>query len=726
MSVQPFELAIADVGGALRVHSLRGKEAMSRAWQFDVIASGPSGDELERLALGQQATLVVQIGDRCRALYGVVAAVEVEEAHRIERETKYLFRLVPRLWLLKQRRRTRIFQGMRVPDIVASVLREVGIATRWALVRAYPAREYCTQYEESDYEFVRRILAEAGIFFYFFGGGPMKSGALTVNALASAAAGVASALGAPDAASAAAALMAETLVPGDTFVGADDSAAYPGIGADDAAALAASTAAFLAASIAGEVSDLAGAAAGLGSAVASSVIAAAEGSALTLHCMANDGSAVATYDKVVDFTLRNRVRPKRGTFRDYDPAKPNVMLQSASVSTAPFPASALELAAAGSAAAENMVATITMVAGAASPAISAGISTATGAVTAAEGLIVPSEVYEHHSSFLFPKWSVASNEAPLILRQARRRASTARGEGACHDLSPGHRFQLRDHMVPQIDGGYVATEVVHHGHTKHEAGRASRVYFNTFECAPESMAYVPKRPPRRSIQVALTARVVGAGGDDIHVDSMGRIKVQFHWHREGTLDSRSSCWIRTLQAWAGASYGHQFIPRVGMEVIVVFEGGDPDKPMVLGSLYNATHPPSFALPAEKTRSGIRTQTSPQGGGYNELSFEDAKGREEIFVRAQKDLREDVMENRVTTVGRTQSTVIGADLQEQVKGDRHSHVKGAHYASRHRRCHRQGKDSKARPSADGCRVQADRQQAVRAHGSGGEVRGNHRG
>ena len=104
-----------------------------------------------------------------------------------------------------------------------------------------------------------------------------------------------------------------------------------------------------------------------------------------------------------------------------------------------------------------------------------------------------------------------------------------------------------------------------------------------------------------------------------------------------------------MQPWAGAAWGHQFIPRVGMEVVVVFEGGDPDKPMVLGSLYNGTHPPPFALPGDKTRSGIRTQSSPGGGGFNELCFEDAAGREQVYLHAQRDLDEVVEQNHTLLV-----------------------------------------------------------------------------
>jgi type VI secretion system secreted protein VgrG len=259
----------------------------------------------------------------------------------------------------------------------------------------------------------------------------------------------------------------------------------------------------------------------------------------------------------------------------------------------------------------------------------------------------------------------------------------AAGEGGCSDLSPGHRFALHDHPAAQLDGTYVVTRVEHRGQTHPEAGRAFRVYWNEFECAPSEMTYCPPRPKRKSVQVALTATVVGPPGEEIWVDAVGQIKVQFHWDRDGTYDDRSSCWIRVMQPWAGAGWGHQFIPRVGMEVVVVFEGGDTDKPLVLGSLYNGTHPMPFKLPEDKTRSGIRTESSRGGGGFNELSFEDAQAREQIYVHAQRDLDEVVRRNHTLLVQNDelirilQNRVdrVEKNLEEYVSGDHKSRVGG---------------------------------------------------
>jgi len=363
------------------------------------------------------------------------------------------------------------------------------------------------------------------------------------------------------------------------------------------------------------------------------------------------------------------VRSSAAAFRDYDPDRPMTRLESTAVSSQPFVASALSI-----------------VSGAASALGHVGTTAAALLDKAASALgeNVPSEVYEHHSPFLFPKWAFAADEAPRILRQKRRRASIASGESGCSDLCAGHRFVLEEHVAPHLDAAYVVVSVEHRGDTRAgSSGQPFTVYSNTFECAPAEMTYVPPRPKRTCVQVSLTATVVGPAGQEIHVDERGQIKVQFHWDRQGIYDEKSSCWIRTMQPWAGAAWGHQFIPRVGMEVVVVFEGGDPDKPMVIGSLYNGTHPPPFLLPGDKTRSGIRTQSSPGGGGFNELSFQDAAGTEQIYVHAQRNLDEVIEKNHTLLVkndeflrilGNRMDT-IEKNLESVVKGDQTSHVDG---------------------------------------------------
>jgi type VI secretion system secreted protein VgrG len=170
---------------------------------------------------------------------------------------------------------------------------------------------------------------------------------------------------------------------------------------------------------------------------------------------------------------------------------------------------------------------------------------------------------------------------------------------------------------------------------------------------------------------AQTALVVGKSGEEIWTDQYGRIKVQFHWDREGASNENSSCWVRVAQAWAGQGWGTLFIPRIGQEVVVSFLNGDPDCPLVTGAVYNAQQTTPYALPTEQTKSTIKSNSSKGGGGFNELRFEDKKDAEEIFLHAQKDLQVTVQNDATTTINQNRSVTIqeANDTLVVEKGDR---------------------------------------------------------
>ena len=172
-----------------------------------------------------------------------------------------------------------------------------------------------------------------------------------------------------------------------------------------------------------------------------------------------------------------------------------------------------------------------------------------------------------------------------------------------------------------------------------------------------------------------TAIVVGKQGEEIWTDKYGRIKVQFHWDREGQRDENSSCWVRVAQGWAGKRWGSLYTPRIGQEVVVSFLEGDPDQPLVTGSVYNADTMPPCTLPENATRSTIKSHSSKGGGGYNELRFEDKKGAEQVFLHAQKNLDQRVLKDSLDWVGGDRHSKVDQDLREQVGGDRHSAVGG---------------------------------------------------
>jgi type VI secretion system secreted protein VgrG len=151
---------------------------------------------------------------------------------------------------------------------------------------------------------------------------------------------------------------------------------------------------------------------------------------------------------------------------------------------------------------------------------------------------------------------------------------------------------------------------------------------------------------------------VGPKGEEIYTDKYGRIKVKFHWEREASQGGTTgSCWIRVSQNWGGQGFGGMFIPRVGQEVLVSFLDGDPDRPIVIGRVYNGEQTIPYELPLHKTRSTIKSNSSPGGGGYNEIRFEDKKGAEEVYTHAQKDQNEIVLNNMTTHVGSNQSLTV---------------------------------------------------------------------
>ncbi|MEJ2204527.1 MAG: type VI secretion system tip protein TssI/VgrG, partial [Gemmatimonadota bacterium] len=158
---------------------------------------------------------------------------------------------------------------------------------------------------------------------------------------------------------------------------------------------------------------------------------------------------------------------------------------------------------------------------------------------------------------------------------------------------------------------------------------------------------------------AQTAVVVGKKGEEIFTDKQGRVKVQFHWDREGKKDEKSSCWVRVSSSWAGKGWGAVHLPRIGQEVVVSFLDGDPDRPLVTGSVYNAEQTPPFTLPGDQTQSGLRTRSSKKGDTktFNELRFEDLKDKEEIFLHAERDLVIEVENDEKDTVDGARIVVV---------------------------------------------------------------------
>ena len=245
--------------------------------------------------------------------------------------------------------------------------------------------------------------------------------------------------------------------------------------------------------------------------------------------------------------------------------------------------------------------------------------------------------------------------ARLRLEAEAVSAVTIRGRSDCRNLAAGAKFELTRHF--DADGEYVLTGIQHtasiSGDGYRSGGTIDLEYQNQFACIPAAVPFRPvQQTPRPAVRGTQTAVVVGPKNNEIFTDKYGRVKVQFHWDRHGKFNEDSSCWIRVATIWAGKGWGMIHIPRIGQEVVVDFLEGDPDQPIVIGSVFNADQMPPYDLPKNMTQSGLRTRSTQKGStaNYNELLFEDKKGEELVSIHAEKDMVETVENNFTRSVG----------------------------------------------------------------------------
>jgi len=267
-------------------------------------------------------------------------------------------------------------------------------------------------------------------------------------------------------------------------------------------------------------------------------------------------------------------------------------------------------------------------------------------------------------------------EEEEILVQAVNAASNRR------NLASGHKFTLAKHF--SSDGEYIITEMNHamHQTPAYISGKKAgwRPYQNSFKCVPANTVIRPRRlTPKPLVSGPQTAIVAVKSGEESWLDKFGRVRVQFHWERKGKNNETSACWVRVAQPWAGASWGAHFWPRIGQEVVIEFLEGDPDRPIITGSVYNAANMPPYALPDNYTRSGVITRSSKNGGSknFNELRFEDKMGQEQIFLNAEKDMDHRVEHDHRTFVGADQHLSVAGLQNESIGGDHSREVTGNH-------------------------------------------------
>jgi type VI secretion system secreted protein VgrG len=289
-----------------------------------------------------------------------------------------------------------------------------------------------------------------------------------------------------------------------------------------------------------------------------------------------------------------------------------------------------------------------------------------------QGQVLAVESYEYTGAYGFRNGAHGYALAKLRMEEAEAAGKLFEGAGNCRRLMPGRWFRLSGHF--DADGGgqaseFLVVDCIHRASNNYQTPGTQPHYENELTCLRKT---IPWRPGRgfhcndTKIFGIQTATVVGPAGEEIHTDEYGRVRVQFHWDREGAGDERSSAWVRVATPWAGAHFGMSAIPRIGAEVIVAFLGGDPDRPIVTGMVANANTMPPWDLPANKTQSGFLSRSTP-GGSYehaNAIRFEDKKGAEQLWIQAERNLD--------TVVENDETKAVGNDRSLQVRGH---HVQG---------------------------------------------------
>jgi type VI secretion system secreted protein VgrG len=541
---------------AWRVVGFQADERLSELYTCTIelaadLASAVDSDAL----LGASGVLTAERGTQTRRFCGVVRRVEqggVVPGHRLARVT-----LVPALWGLGLRTDSRIFQNQTVPQIVAAVLGE-GLrgfqrTTRAVLHRQYPRREFCAQYRESDLDFVRRLLADEGIAFYF-----------------------------------------EHTGDREVMVLLDGNTPYPALETADHQPLR----------VLGPEAD------------------------------------TADVESLRSFHRARELRPTTATVRDFDWTQPDLPVHH----TARTEHDGVEF--------EHHAAPT--------------------ALTVGE--------YDDGAHRYTAAAADARTQAELLRQALAVDAHRGHGQSNVTGLTPGQTFTVADDPAAAPNRPpprYLVTAAKHTGRSpevltsdvqRRDALAEGERYHNDYEFLAADVPFRPARLLRRAtIAGPQTAIVTGPANEEIHTDVHGRVRVRFHWERRGLTGDRASAWVRVAQLWAGGGFGAQFIPRVGMEVVVEFLDGDPDRPLITGCVYNGQNQPPYALPGMATRSGIKTDSSPHSGGHNELRFEDAAGREEVCLRAERDLTEYVGHNHHVHVHANESVKVDGSQNESIGG-----------------------------------------------------------
>ncbi|MDE9463096.1 type VI secretion system Vgr family protein [Xenorhabdus bovienii] len=284
------------------------------------------------------------------------------------------------------------------------------------------------------------------------------------------------------------------------------------------------------------------------------------------------------------------------------------------------------------------------------------------------GSLTPYTVYESYGRF--QRDAEAKPFVKYRHEALKNRMQSGNGHSNCIKLRPGKIFEIVNHSHAPLNTRWQVVGISHYGHCPqargHDTGEGTTLS-NQFSFID---GFADWRPPFHYKPLAdgdETAMVVGPEGEEIFVNKDGAIKIHFHWNRYDKADDNASCWVRVAQGWNGNGFGFMAIPRIGQEVIVSYLNGDIDRPIVTGCVYNGLNRPPLDLPAEKTRTTFKTRTH-KGEGFNELRFDDAKGSEEIFIHAQKDMKSDILNDETKNIGHNRTHHIKHDAHLRVDNE----------------------------------------------------------
>jgi type VI secretion system secreted protein VgrG len=524
-------------------------EGLSELFQYslDLLAVDNTKVKFDSI-LGANLTVTMVLHDgTSRYFHGIVnrfiQANPVSSRNGVVSFFRYQAQVVPQVWLLTRTVRSRVFQQKTVLEILSTVF--TGYQTNPQCKGTYKARDYCVQYQESDFDFAARLMEEEGIFYFF----THDQSGCTMQLL-------------------------------------DSTSSLSDITGDDSKV-----------------------------------------------CYRQQCRDLNEDEVVIQWNKSQEIRSGKYTLRDRNFELTSNLEASDVLGTSVTAGTVThQLQVNNNSALEQFE-------------FPGGYATRFDNTNLTGGA---------QASVLNEVFADSTRVAELRMQCEAFPAVAISAVGTCRRFSAGAKFTLDDHF--DANGAYYLTRVTHLASvTEAYLGGSTEAieYANKFECAPSEVAFRPVRStPKPRIEGAQTAIVVGQQGDEIFTDTYGRVKVQFYWDRDSTNDPNSSCWVRVGSIWAGQNWGAIHIPRVGHEVIVTFLDGDPDRPIIVGSVYNDVNKPPFTLPDNKTQSGIVSRSSLQGttDNFNELRFEDKKGSELVFFHAEKDFQREVENNDTLTVG----------------------------------------------------------------------------